>query len=278
MDRFADDTDTYAFRSTEAGREGSVTLIANSIPFQEPSGGPQFYRWDDSVRYEIKIDNTGDGVEDVTYRFQFKTETVNGDTILGHAAVNEDGVINSLTDPDYNMPQTYTVRRFLGTQQGGQLIASGLRTPPNNVGPNTTPNYEANLGSQAVYPIASNGGRVFAGQRDEYFYIDLGGVFDRLALRAITQDTDGNFENGGIDTTQGFNVSTLAIKVPIQELIKSGQIPASPIASDASRASLRVLRDDGAPAKGSRENGADLAPRKSARQRIGHSAQAQGCL
>lgn len=257
MDRTADNTDTYAFRSTEAGREGFVTLIANYIPFQEPSGGPQFYRWDDSVRYEIKIDNTGDGVEDVTYRFQFKTETVSGDTILGHAAVNEDGVINSLDDPDYNMPQTYTVTRFLGTQKNGQVIASGLRTPPSNVGPNTTPNYEANLGSQAVYNIASNGGRVFAGQRDEYFYIDVGGVFDRLALRAITQDTDGNFENGGIDTTQGFNVSTLAIEVPIQELTNSRQIPVSPTASDAvigvwataNRASVRVLRDDGAPAK-----------------------------
>ena len=42
MDRYADNTDVYAFRSTEAGREGFVTLIANFIPFQDPSGGPQF--------------------------------------------------------------------------------------------------------------------------------------------------------------------------------------------------------------------------------------------
>src|SRR5262245_13038836 len=66
MDRFADNTDTYAFRSVEAGREGFVTLIANYIPLQEPSGGPQWFRFDDSVLYEIKIDNTGDGLEDVT--------------------------------------------------------------------------------------------------------------------------------------------------------------------------------------------------------------------
>src|SRR5262245_5063517 len=70
-DRFADNTDTYAFRSIEPGREGFVTLIANYIPFQQPSGGPHFFRFDDSVRYEIKIDNTGDGVEDVTYQFEF---------------------------------------------------------------------------------------------------------------------------------------------------------------------------------------------------------------
>ena len=73
-DPLADNTDTYAFRSTEPGREGFVTLIANWIPFQEPSGGPHFYKFDDTVLYEIYIDNTGDGVEDVTYQFRFKTK------------------------------------------------------------------------------------------------------------------------------------------------------------------------------------------------------------
>ncbi|MER3631354.1 MAG: hypothetical protein C4325_03635, partial [Blastocatellia bacterium] len=102
MDRFADNTDTYAFRSVEPGREGFVTLVANYIPLQEPSSGPQWFRFDDTVLYEIKIDNTGDGVEDVTYQFRFRTQTNNGNTILGHSAVNQDGVISSLNDPDYN--------------------------------------------------------------------------------------------------------------------------------------------------------------------------------
>src|ERR1700755_3410023 len=70
-DRFADNTDTYAFRSIEKGRENYVTLIANYIPFQQPSGGPHFFRFDDTVLYEIKIDNTGDGVEDLSYQFTF---------------------------------------------------------------------------------------------------------------------------------------------------------------------------------------------------------------
>src|SRR5215203_3773328 len=86
MDRFADNTDTYAFRSVEPGREGFVTLIANYIPLQEPSGGPQWFRFDDTVLYEIKIDNTGDGREDISYQFRFKTEIVNGETVLGQAA------------------------------------------------------------------------------------------------------------------------------------------------------------------------------------------------
>jgi hypothetical protein len=246
MDRFADNTDTYAFRSVEPGRDGFVTIIANYIPFQEPSGGPQFYRFDDTVLYEIKIDNTGDGVEDITYQFQFSTATVNNDTILGQSAVNQDAVISSLNDPDYNMPQTYSVRR-IDRNRGrvGQILGAGYRTPPANIGPRATPNYETNLGQPAVYPLP-NGGKVFCGQRDEYFYIDVGGVFDSLNLRSIGS-------GGGVDTTQGFNVSTIAIEVPIQELTSSRAIPASSTAPDAvigvwataSRRSTRVINRDG---------------------------------
>lgn len=245
MDRFADNTDTYAFRSVEPGREGFVTLIANYIPLQEPSGGPQWFRFDDTVLYEIRIDNTGDGLEDVTYQFQFKTEIVNGETVLGQSTVNQDGVISNLTDPDYNMPQTYTVRRIdRRSGRRGQLIAAGLRTPPANIGPKVTPNYEANLGQPAVYPLA-NGGKVFAGTRDEYFYIDLG-VFDALNLRAPLTPT------GGIDSTKGYNVSSIAIEVPIQDLTVSRAVPSSPTAPDAvigvwataSRRSTRVIQND----------------------------------
>ena len=241
MDRFADNTDTYAFRSVEAGREGFVTLIANYIPLQEPSGGPQWFRFDDTALYEIKIDNTGDGVEDVTYQFQFNTQIVNNDTVLGQSTVNQDGVISNLSDPDYNMPQTYTVRRIdRRSGRRGQLIAAGLKTPPANIGPRVTPNYETNLGQPAVYPLG-NGGKVFAGNRDEYFYIDLG-VFDALNLRSVGS-------TGGIDSTKGYNVSSIAIEVPIQELTNSRAVPSAPTSPDAvigvwataSRRTTRVL-------------------------------------
>jgi hypothetical protein len=248
MDRYADNTDTYAFRSVEPGRQGFVTLIANYIPFQEPSGGPQYYRFDDTVLYEIKVDNTGDGVEDVTYQFQFRTQIVNPNTILGMNAVNQDGVISNLNDPDYNMFQFYTVRRIdSSTGIRGQIIASGLKTPPSNIGPRVTPNYEANLGQPAVYNLP-NGGKVFAGQRDEYFYIDVGGVFDALNLRSIGA-------SGGIDSTKTYNVSTIAIEVPIQELTRTRGVPIGPTASDAvigvwataSRRANRILNPAGLP-------------------------------
>ncbi len=135
--------------------------------------------------YEIKIDNTGDGVEDITYQFQFATQIVNPDTVLDMVTVNDNGAITSLTDPDYNIYQTYTVRRVDNSSgRRGQFIAGGLRTPPSNIGPRSTPNYEANLGQPAVNTLPG-GGKVFAGQRDEGFYIDLGGVFDLLNLRSI---------------------------------------------------------------------------------------------
>ena len=233
-DPLADNTDTYAFRSTESGRSGFVTLIANWIPFEEPSGGPHFYKFDDTVLYEIKVDNTGDGVEDVTYQFRFTTTVKNPDIVLGMASPNQalagtggiEPLITSLDDPDYNEPQTYTVTRIdKNTGKRGTIIASGLLTPPNNIGERTTPNYESTLAQAAIYPLPG-GGKVFAGQRDEGFYIDIGGIFDTLKLTSIGT-------SGGLDSTAGFNVNTVAIEVPVQSLTRSGAVPSGPTANDA---------------------------------------------
>lgn len=244
MDRYADNTDVYAFRSSEPGRSGFVTIIANFIPLQGASDGPQFFRFDDTVLYEIKIDNTGDGMEDVVYQFQFKTQIVNPNTVLGHNAVNQDGIISNLTDLDYNMPQTYTVRRTEpASERRERVLASGLRTPPANVGPRVTPNYEANLGQPAVYNLR-NGGRVFAGTRDEGFFLDLG-VFDVINYRSLST-------TGGVDSLRSLNISTIAIEVPISDLTRTRTQPTDPTAPDAvigvfstaSRRTTRVINAD----------------------------------
>ncbi len=258
MDRYADNTDVYAFRSSEPGRSGFVTLISNFIPMQEPSAGPQFFRFDDSVLYEIKIDNTGDGREDITYQFRFTTQIVNDDTVLGHTAVNQDAIVSSLNDPDYNMPQTYTVRRI--DSSTNTLIASGLRTPPSNVGPRVTPNYEANLGQPAVYNLPG-GGKVFAGQRDEGFFLDLG-VFDAIGYRSLAP-------TGGVDTLRTYNVSSIALEVPIQNLTRNGSAPTNPLDpnavigvwSTASRETTRVIQSPAGPPSFPRFPGQLLPPR-----------------
>lgn len=242
LDPTGDNTDVYAFRSFESGRSGFVTLMANFIPFEEPAGGPHFYRFDDNAIYNIKVDNTGDGFEDITFEFRFNTSFVNPNIVLGQASPNEalsgtggiDPLITSLTDPDYNEPQTYTVTMVRGVRSSdglfGTVLGRDFIVPPDNIGQRSTPNYEAALAQPAVFPVTFGSGlpqgRVFAGQRDEGFYVDVEGVFDTLNLRSIGS-------TGGIDTTAGFNVHTIALEVPIQLLTRNGSTPTNPLDPNA---------------------------------------------
>jgi len=98
QDPRADNTDLYAFVSPD--RPGTTTLVANYIPLEAPASGPNFYSFDDSVLYEINIDNTGDGREDLTYQFRFKTTTRNPNTFLYNV-----GPITSLDDQNWNRPR-----------------------------------------------------------------------------------------------------------------------------------------------------------------------------
>ena len=203
----ADNTDVYAFMSPDA--PDTVTLIASFLPFEDPAGGPNFYKFGDNVVYEIKIDNNGDGVEDISYQFRFTSQTVNPNTFL-YAT----GPIKSLDDPNRNLYQTYTVTRV----EGGRAVSTAgpMRTMYDNVGPASTPNYGGN-GSGIVEFKQADGstGRVFAGQTDDAFFLDLR-VFDFLY--------GGNLSEAGTDSLAGFNVHSIALQVP-----KSSLKAASPI-------------------------------------------------
>lgn len=227
MDRYADNTDVYAFRSIETGRSNYVTLIANYIPFQDPSGGPQFYRFDDSVLYEINIDNTGDGLPDFSYQFRFTTHTVSGNTVLGHTAFNQDGIVSTLSDTDYNQLQRYNVVRHNHNTGADVVLATNVPMPPSNVGPVVTPNYTDNLGSKGIHTISSAGTRIFAGQRDEGFLVDLGGTFDLLTY------VGKSGKPNALSTTDGVNVNTIAIEVPITDLTRDGAMPTNSTANNA---------------------------------------------
>ena len=104
-DPSADNTDVYAFRSPD--RPSTVTLLAHYVPLQEPAGGPNFYPFGEDVQYGIKIDNDGDAKEDITYKFRFRNVTRNANTFLYNT-----GPINTLSDPDWNRPQLYSVTRI----------------------------------------------------------------------------------------------------------------------------------------------------------------------
>ena len=214
-DPLADNTDLYAFVSPR--NPDRVTLIANFIPFEAPYGGPNFFKFDDNVLYEIMIDNDGDAVEDITFQFRFHTTYQNPNTFLYNT-----GTITSLDSPSFNVRQSYTLTRVDGPRRTGRptVIATDLPTPPVNVGFRSTPNYEA-LAASAVRQLPSNS-QVFAGQRDDPFFVDLN-VFDLLAVPPA--DTN-NF-----DALAGFNVHTIALEVPIASVTHNGARPAS--ATDA---------------------------------------------
>ena len=230
QDPMADNTDVYAFVSPDA--PDTVTLIANFIPFQKPDGGPNFYSFDPNVVYEIHIDNNGDAVEDITYQWRFTTEVRNPATFLYNT-----GTVTSLDDPDLNVRQFYRLTRIDGPRRTGTVteLSGRLPVPPPNIGPRSTPNYGA-LGG-AIQSLPGNI-TVFAGQRDEGFYVDLG-IFDLLGVGS------GAVE----DSTAGFNVSSLAIRVPKSALARGGTTPASAadpsaiigVWSTASRFATRTL-------------------------------------
>jgi Domain of unknown function (DUF4331) len=263
-DPVADNTDVYAW--VTPGK--TVTIIANFIPLQKPDGGPNFYEFGEDVLYKIKISNANLPQTDITYEFNFKTTVRNPNTFLYNT-----GPITSLSDPDWNRPQTYTVKRVTRsggssktaddmddadatkTSQGGyivQQLGKGLACPPVNIGPRSTPDY-AKLAASAVHSLG--GGRlVFAGQRADAFFVDLGSIFDLGTLRPfqnlhLIPSAAAVGQNG----VQALNVHTIALQVPISDLTKGGVVPTDVndaravigIYASASRQRTSVLTSDG---------------------------------
>lgn len=222
LDPTGDDTDVYAF--VAADRTDALTLVANWIPFEDPAGGPNFYRFDDRASYYLNVDNTGDGAVDVRYRFRFRTKVLNPDSFL-YALPG----VASITDPKLNVQQSYSVTREVyrhGRVHHRRQIARGLPVAPNNVGPKTIPDYDA-VAAQAVRSLPG-GGRVFAGQVEDPFFVDLGTTFDAINIRKGT----GN-AGGGKDDLAGYNVHSVVLQVPKSDVTRDGKGVAGASAANA---------------------------------------------
>jgi uncharacterized protein DUF4331 len=180
-DPSADGTDLYAFRSPD--KPDTFTVLANYIPAEDPAAGPNYYTLSPFVRYNIYLDTNGDGKPDTTYRFRFERKT--GPFFLGDTV------------------QPYTVTKI---QNGKSTVVARGETPPDNIGPRTTPNYHSLAASKVTQ--TSDGGLVFAGQRDDAFFADIGAIFDLVAIRK-------DFTSGGKDFFAGYGVHTLALQLPI---------------------------------------------------------------
>jgi Domain of unknown function (DUF4331) len=255
-DPVADNADVYAFVSPD--QPDTVTLITNFVPLQNPAGGPNFYEFGDDVLYSIYIDNNGDGAPEIAYEFQFQTTLQNPNTFLYNT-----GQIDSLTSPNWNKRQVYSVTRIdgydtttcaraaRGRGPSTQLLASGLACPPCNVGPRSIPSY-APLAAAAIHTLPS-GETVFAGQRRDGFFVDLGSTFDLADLRPFQNlHLIPTAAAPGVDQLASLNIHTIALQVPIGCLTSDGSVPrdaTSPssvigVWSAASRRKVRMIDAD----------------------------------
>src|SRR4051794_7907386 len=228
LDPAADNTDLYAFTAPDA--PNMLTVVSNWVPLQNPAGGPYFSKLDPEAHYYVKIDNTGDGVEDVAYRWQFKNRFRNPNTFL--YAVPP---VNSIGDPNLNFIQTYDL--YYETYRGGKevsshRIAKNIPVAPDNVGPKTMPNYAAVAGgANANLP---GGAKTFVGPADDPFFVDLGSVFDGINIDKPGRPAIGlGNQGGGHDDLAGFNVDAFVLQVPKSDVTRDGKGVTSASASNA---------------------------------------------
>ena len=271
-DPVADGTDLYAWvvnptgsPFTAAGSSGSTTtasttttappagdsklvIVSNWIPLEEPASGPNFWKFGDDVLYAIHIDNDGDARPDITYYWRFQTTVKNPGTFLYNdnaITVATNGAGEAVDYPGLNVQQSYTVSEV----RDGRRVntRSGLLTPPVNVGirsTNTAASY-ASLSAAANYSFGSDGTRVFAGQRDEAFPVDLGSIFDLGGLRPFNSlHLIPLADAPGVNTTDGYNVHSLVIEVPVSSVVDGDNVVG--IWTTAERRQVRVFTNNGA--------------------------------
>lgn len=244
----ANTTDVYSFLTERDGKK-YLQVSLGVYPFEEPGVGPNNYRFDDNVRYNIHVSTGKDvasGFPTWTYEFRFDTKFKNEATILQAFT----GVVDRVDAPTQNLIQHYRVLKVQGKTGKTQLLGKAL-TPPNNQGI-ATPLYNrgddgnnpakngvataASLDpytSQSIFELG-RGYRVFAGQREDGFYGDINAIFDLLNLRppGVAEDTQG-----------GFNIHMIVLEIPVAELGGDQQVVG--VWASTRRRTMTVLsRDD----------------------------------
>ncbi len=225
-----DGTDFYMFRSYEQGRDGYVTLIANYQPLQDAYGGPNYFSMDPNALYEIHVDNNGDAKEDLTFQFRFKNQLAGGTGValpIGSKSVAipliQAGQVANPGDANLNQQESYTMTvvrgdRRTGTAQAISNASTGATTftkPVDNIGVKTIPDY-AGYAARHIYsvniPGCSTPAKVFVGQRQDAFAVNLGVIFD-LVNAPVAVITDSALINAAPNTIGNKNVTTMAMEV-----------------------------------------------------------------
>jgi Domain of unknown function (DUF4331) len=236
-DQTANLNDFYLFRSYETGKSDRIVMSMSAQGFQIPDNGPSYYKFSPSVMYRFNINNSRglDGAPDMQIDFLFKDTYRENPTFVSYF-----GKINSIDSAGIFLYETYIV--ILRDLRQNKIVAvydkdvngHPLSVAPPNLGPNSTPNYETNLGKPSVFTLA-NGMRVFAGPRDDAFYFDSGATFDTLNFRAPAPVLSGSADTGqgaaapaAVDGFAGYNISLIAVEMPITMVTASGTAPTDP--------------------------------------------------
>jgi hypothetical protein len=247
-----DGTDFYMFNSYEPGRNGFVTVIANYVPLQDAYGGPNYFSLDPDARYRIHLDNTGDGVEDVSFQFRCTSSLADIALPVGGATVsiplinagaiaggpgNRDAALNVLESCTLGIARGAvddgTQWDFVTDANGG---GSRFGKPVDNIGNKSISDYAA-YASQFVHDLAipgcAAGGRLFVGQRKESFAVNLGEVFDLVNI-----DNPLGARDAEPSATEYKNITSFVLEVPASCLTA----PGNPVVGGWTTALLRRQR------------------------------------
>ena len=260
-----DATDFYLFRSYEGvtasgtgGRSDYVTLIANYQPLQGPYGGPNYFQMDPHALYEIHIDNNGDAAEDLTFQFRFQNKLNNVALPIGGKSVAipliQAGPVANVNDPNLNVTESYTVTLVRGDRRKGQAAAVTKATgggtfekPVDYIGAKTLGNAAAYAAYAARHvheiklpgcPAGKDAGRVFVGQRQEGFAVNLGPIFDLVNAPLAVITNPANINAAAANSIQDSNVTSIALEVHKDCLASAGE----PVIGGWTTASLRQAR------------------------------------
>lgn len=268
-----DATDFYMFRSYEGvapngsgGRGDYVTLIANYQPLQDPYGGPNYFQLDANALYEIHVDNNGDAAEDLTFQFRFNNKL--NDIALPVGGKNiaipliQAGPVAGV-DANLNVTESYTVSVVRGDRRKGPASAvtksggaTAFEKPVDYIGVKTLGDaaayaaYAARHIHEVKIPGCAAGkdmGRVFVGQRQEGFAVNLGPIFDLVNAPLTVITNPANINAAAANSIQDKNVTSIALEVH-KDCLTAGS---EPVIGGWTTASLRQARLlSGAPAAG----------------------------